>query len=297
MIQYQPAPVPVASPRFSILIPSWNNLPLLQLCVRSVRTNSRFTHQVIVHVNEGQDGTLDWVRDEGLDFTYSATNVGVCLACNAAYSLARAEYIVYLNDDMYACPDWDAALWGAIEAYGRPDFYFSGTAIERVDSGVGFISSPHDFGDSAETFREADLLAALPTLAIPDWQGSNFPPSVMHRRYWDLIGGFSIEFSPGMYSDPDLCRKLYAVGVRNFRGVGTSLVYHFMSKSVSRIRKNNGRRQFMQKWGLSARAFFDYYLGFWRRPDIPYRGVLPPEPPETWALRRERWLSALKKRF
>jgi hypothetical protein len=45
---------------FTILIPSWNNLPYLRLCIGSIRRNSRFPHQVIVHVNEGSDGTLDW---------------------------------------------------------------------------------------------------------------------------------------------------------------------------------------------------------------------------------------------
>ena len=32
---------------FSILIPTWNNLALLQLCVRSIRENSAYHHQNI----------------------------------------------------------------------------------------------------------------------------------------------------------------------------------------------------------------------------------------------------------
>lgn len=44
---------------FSILIPTWNNLDLLQLCIESIKKNSAFSHQIIVHINEGIDGTLD----------------------------------------------------------------------------------------------------------------------------------------------------------------------------------------------------------------------------------------------
>ena len=44
-----------------------------------------------------------------------------------------------------------------------------------------------------------------------------------------LVGGMSIEFSPGMYSD--LSKKLYESVVRQFKGVGKSLVYHFYSES------------------------------------------------------------------
>ena len=36
-------------PVFSILIPSWNNLACLKLCVESIRKNSFFHHQIIVH--------------------------------------------------------------------------------------------------------------------------------------------------------------------------------------------------------------------------------------------------------
>jgi glycosyltransferase involved in cell wall biosynthesis len=298
MISYFPVPRQTAAkPLFSILIPTWNNLPFVKCCVESIRKNSTFSHQIILHLNEASDGTRQWAEAEGLDFTFSPNNVGICLACNAAYSLAQADYIVYMNDDMYACPEWDKHLWEAVEAYGKNDFYFSGTMIERLDAQCSFVSSPHDFGSTVENFQEQKLLDTYATLAIADWQGANYPPSLMHRQYWDLIGGFSIELSPGMYSDPDICRKLWAVGVRNFKGVGQSLVYHFMSKSVGRIQKNDGKRQFLEKWGLSARAFFDIYLHqpIGNRP-TPYLGILS-EPAETASLRWQRFRAQFKKRF
>ena len=59
---------------FSIIIPTWNNLALLQLCVRSIRENSAYPHQIIVHVNDGSDGSLDWVRAQGLAYTASPEN-------------------------------------------------------------------------------------------------------------------------------------------------------------------------------------------------------------------------------
>ena len=48
--------------KFSIVIPSWNNLAYLQLCIDSIKKHSKYTHQIIVHINEGVDGTLDWVK-------------------------------------------------------------------------------------------------------------------------------------------------------------------------------------------------------------------------------------------
>jgi len=74
---------------FSIVLPTWNNLSLLQLCVRSIRENSAFEHQIIVHVNDGSDGTLEWVKQQGLDYTHSQENIGICWAMNQSAALAK----------------------------------------------------------------------------------------------------------------------------------------------------------------------------------------------------------------
>ncbi|MFN4147059.1 MAG: glycosyltransferase family 2 protein [Runella sp.] len=258
-------------PLFSILIPTWNNLPFVQLCVKGIRQNSTYRHQIILHINDGSDGTIAWAKAEGLDFSYSPQNIGICMACNAAYSLAKADYILYLNDDMYPCPEWDFHLYQAVLEHGTPDFYFSSTQIDRFEGHWKAISHGHDYGDSVENFREEALLREYTQCAIPDWQGASIPPSLMHRYYWNLIGGFSIELSPGIYSDPDISRKLWAAGVRHFRGIGRSLVYHFVSKSLHRVPHNDGRAQFLKKWDITARTFYDHYLRFYAdgRP-IPY---------------------------
>jgi glycosyltransferase involved in cell wall biosynthesis len=240
---------------FSVLIPSWNNLPYLELCINSIRKNSHFSHQIIVHVNEGNDGTLDWIRSrEDIDYTYSPCNIGICYALNIARSLADTDYIVYMNDDMYACPDWDLGLAGEVRKLGHPWFFLSATAIEPFSSGNNCVIVK-DYGTAIENFREEALLKEVATLEKVDWQGSTWPPNIVHKDCWDLVGGYSTEFSPGMYSDPDFSMKLWMAGVRYFKGVSGSRVYHFGSKSVGRILKNKGYYTFIQKWGVTPGTF------------------------------------------
>ncbi len=100
--------------------------------------------------------------------------------------------------------------------------------------------------------------------------GSTWPPIVLHRDLWDLVGGLSIEFSPGMYSDPDLSMKLWQAGVRYFKGLGQSRVYHFGSKSTKRKRMNTGRDLFLMKWGISSSTFTKKHL----RRGTPFNGPL-----------------------
>ena len=52
---------------FSIIIPTFNNLDYLKLCIKSIRQNSKYTHQIIPHVNIGEDGTCDFLKDENLN--------------------------------------------------------------------------------------------------------------------------------------------------------------------------------------------------------------------------------------
>jgi len=240
-------------PKFSILIPSWNNLPFLKLCVESIRKNSSFPHQIIVHVNEGSDGTLDWVKEQKLDYTYSPQNIGVCLAVNSMRSKVQTDYIFYLNDDMYLLPGWDRVLWEEIERLPDNKFFLSGTMIQPHNYlDVGILAN---YGDSIETFEEERLLKEYMNHPKEDWVGATWPPNLMHRDLWDLVGGYSIEYTPGMYSDPDLTAKLWMVGVRHFKGLSACRAYHFETKTTGRIQKNDGNLQFLLKWGITNSTF------------------------------------------
>lgn len=245
--------------RFSILIPSWNNLDYLKLCINSIQKNSAYPHQIIVHVNDGSDGTLDWVAKETtLDYTHSKQNVGVCYALNACSQLAHTSYILYMNDDMYACPGWDKSLMNEIESIGHPYFFISSTAIEPVAQSKCSIEK--SFGTSIGSFDEDLLLKEYASLPMNNWMGSTWPPNVVHKKVWDMVGGYSTEFSPGMYSDPDFSMKLWQMGIRLFKGIAESRVYHFGSLSVKRIVKNKGYYQFIRKWGITSSTFSNYYL-------------------------------------
>ena len=117
-----------------------------------------------------------------------------------------------------------------------------------------------NYGERIEDFNETQLLHEFRNFEKPDWYGSTWPPIVIHTDMWDLVGGMSIEFSPGMYSDPDLSMKLWKAGVRYFKGLGKSKVYHFGSKSTKRVKKNIGQKTFLLKWGITARTFTRKYL-------------------------------------
>jgi len=247
-------------PMFSILIPTWNNLPYLKFCIDSILKNSKYYHQIIVHVNDGSDGTKEWVEEQKLDHSWSAQNVGVCYAFNSAAALAKTNYLLLIDDDNYVLPDWDYHIWKEIQKLGHPYYAISATKIEYKKTFNPCVIAPFNYGKTLADFREKDLLNDFQSFEMQDWRGSSWYPMAIHKYLWDQVGGLSVEFSPGMYSDPDFMMKLWNAGVRHFIGLGQSRSYHFMSKSVSRIKKNNGRKQFLLKWRMSNSTFRQHYL-------------------------------------
>ena len=242
----------------SIVIPTYNNLDYLKLCLNSIKKNSIHNHEVIIHINDGSDGTLEFVKNSKYKFTNSNVNLGLCSSINKAAKLVSNQYILYSHDDMYFCPDWDNVLMNEVKSMNDDKFYLSGTMIE---ANSGHIT--YDFGDNIKSFREDELLKKYKSLNFYDHQGTHFAPHLVSKKMWDKVGGFSEEFNPGIASDPDFNMKLWKEGVRIFKGLNDFKVYHFGSLTTRKKKnfiQNRGDRTFLKKWGITTKFFKKYYL-------------------------------------
>ena len=251
---------------FSIIIPTFNNLEYLKLCLLSIKKNSIYEHELIIHINEGTDGTLDYVKNLGVKYGYNKTNVGVCVAFNEAAKLSSSKFIVLGHDDMYFCPGWDSSFANELKLLNNnEDFFLSGTMVQPFESYINL-----NCGKTIDEFDEKKLLNELPKINFDDFQGTHWQPSLIKVATWNKVGGFSEEFSPGLGSDPDFNMKLWKIGVRVFKGLSDCRVYHFSSISLRKKAWNNGAKTFLLKWGISIKFFKRYYL----RSDTVYNGTL-----------------------
>jgi len=241
---------------FSVIVPTYNNINYLKICLDSLKKNSKFDHQVIIHVNEGIDGTLEYVKKNNFIYTYDKKNTGVCVAFNKAVKKSTKKYIVLGHDDMYFCPQWDEVFLEEIEKHSPDkDFFLSGTMVQPFESYINL-----DCGKTYKDFNENKLLNELHHIKFHDFQGTHWQPSLIPIKTWNKVGGFSEEFSPGLGSDPDFNMKLWKIGVRIFKGLGNCRVYHFSSLSLRKKAWNNGSKIFLKKWGISIKFFKKHYL-------------------------------------
>jgi glycosyltransferase involved in cell wall biosynthesis len=247
---------------FSILIPTFNNINYLKFCIRSIKKNSKYDHQIVCHVNIGDDGTIEYLKNEKIEFSYTDYNSGICEGINKAAKLAKFEYFLYAHDDFYFCPSWDLILSNEIDKIGHKNFYLSGTMMNQ-----GQIT--FNCGNTPDEFDENKFLNEYKNHNYYDFQGSTWAPSVVHKDIWFKAGGLSEEFFPGNGSDPDFNMKLWSLGVRIFKGLNDFKVYHFGSivlrKKLNKIKIKNrygskGSKIFVLKWGISIKFFKKFYL-------------------------------------
>ena len=247
---------------FSVLIPTFNNYKYLKFCIESIRKNSKYNNQIIPHVNIGDDGTIDFLQHEKINFTHTDYNSGICGGINKAAKLAKFNYYLYAHDDFYFSPNWDEILENEVKKIGHNNFYLSGTMMNKGQ--INF-----NCGDTPEDFDEKKFLDNYKNHNYYDFQGSTWAPSLVHRDIWNKVGGLSEEYFPGTGSDPDFNKKLWDLGIRIFKGINDFKVYHFGSivlrKKLNKIKKKNkygsrGSKIFLLKWGLSIKFFKKYIL-------------------------------------
>ena len=245
---------------FSIVIPTYNNLEYLKICINSIKKNSKFNHQIIIHINEGKDGTFDYIKNNNFEFTFSNHNIGMPRALNKASKLSKKDYILISHDDFYYCPGWDEELMNNVKSINHKNFYLSSTMV-----GAGQVS--FNAGETFDTFDEDKLLNNLEKIKTFDFQGTTKCPGLIHKDIWERVGGWSEEFSPTGGDDSDFAMKLWNINVRIFKGLGKSLAYHFGSittrkkdKSLFTYLGSRGNKIFLKKWGYSINFFEKFYL-------------------------------------
>ena len=242
---------------FSIAIPTFNNLEYLKICIESLRKNSLSKYEILVHVNEGIDGTLEYIKKNNITYTHTDINIGLCSSLNTIFKKASYNYFLYAHDDMYFCPEWDIHLTNEIKKIKHDKFYLSGTMIEPNTGHIKF-----NCGGTYNTFNEQKLISNFKKINFYDHQGSHFAPHLVSKDMWNKVGGLSEEFNPGVASDPDFNMKLWKEGVRIFKGINNFKVYHFGSLTTRKKNKfkHRGDRVFLKKWGITTKFFKKYYL-------------------------------------
>jgi GT2 family glycosyltransferase len=224
--------------RFTIIIVSWNALPLLQRFLPSVAATRHDAFEILLADNASTDGSVAWVKQHypAVRIATFDHNYGYCGGNNRGAREAKGEWLVFLNNDVETDPDWlnaldrfitshpeIAILQPKLRAYNAPEsFEYAGASGGFLDT-FGYPFCRGRVFDQLDTDR-----GQYETPEFISWaSGAAF---CIRKSVFDFLSGFEETFEFHM-EEIDLCWRAWRAGY-SIAVVPESVVYHLGGGSL-----------------------------------------------------------------
>jgi len=239
-------------PRVSIVVLVLTDVDMVHDCLASLRRtiDSSWRAEFVVVANGTPLSRLqDLQRHEDIVLVRSETNLGFAGGNNLGAEVARAELLVFLNDDAVVEPDWLDQL--AITAASGPQIGAVGSRILFEDGSLQEAGSVI-WGDGPTTAVGRDLPpGSTDYLYVRDVDYVSANGMLVRRDTWVELGGFADDYHPAYYEDVDLCMALRQSGRRVVYEPRAVLRHQEGGSSTYRYRMflmSRHRQIFRRKW-------------------------------------------------
>lgn len=226
------------APLVSIIIVTWNGLPLLKQCLPSVMATEYPDFEVILADNASSDGSAEWVeaRFPQVKVVRHPENWAFCRGNNEALPHARGRYVVFLNNDVETPGGWlqplvDALALDPLVAAVQPKLlqYADRSHFEYAGGAGGFIDDyGYPFTRGRLLFTMEEDRGQYDEARDAFW--ATGAAIMLRRSVLDEVGGLDEYFCMHM-EEIDLCWRLQRKGYR-IRIAPQSEVYHLGGSSL-----------------------------------------------------------------
>ena len=208
----------------AVIIVNYNGGELLQRCLQALDKQTRKPERIILVDNNSDEFSADAIISHfpQIEVHALSENTGFAAANNhAVEKLVDTDWVVLLNPDAYAEPDWLEKFLAGANRY--PEFSFFGCRMLAVEQntldGTGDVyhvsgaNWRRDYGKSAERRKKSDEILSPSGAA-----------AMFRRDIYLEAGGFNESFFCYM-EDVDLGLRLQLLGYRCFY-VAEAIVTH-----------------------------------------------------------------------
>jgi GT2 family glycosyltransferase len=211
--------------RVTIVIPNWNGLKHLPDCLQALAGQTFRGFRTVVVDNASTDGSIGYIEKEwpGVDVIRLPDNLGFPAAVNAGIGAADTEYVVLLNNDTKADPDWLEKLVRGMDSH--PEFASGSSKLLRFYTPDKIDSAGHTYslwlGAADNVGEEQDARG----YDDPAWIfGTCAAASIYRRELFEDIGGFDDDFF-FTHEDVDFDLRANVAGHRCLL-IPEAIVYH-----------------------------------------------------------------------
>lgn len=245
----------------SIIIVTYNNLHLTQMCLDSIfRFTQHHDFEIVVVDNHSSDGTREYLlelaeKHHNIKVKFNNSNEGFARANNQGIQMAEGEYIVLLNNDTIVTSGWLTKLVHYLEQY--PEVGMVGPVTNRtgnearVDVTYNSIEGIEDFArqytrENQGKYFEIKMLAMFCV--------------ALRRTLIDEVGYLDEQFGIGLFEDDDFSLRVKGAGYKLICAEDV-FIHHFLNASFKLLSKQKYQeifwenlRKFEQKWGIKWKS-------------------------------------------
>jgi O-antigen biosynthesis protein len=203
-----------AIPRASVVIPVYGQFARTHECLRALAAHAPATACEVIVVDDGStDETPDLLpRIEGVRYHRRAANGGFSAACNDGASLARGDFVVFLNNDTIPQPGWIDALLRTFEDHA--DVGLAGAQLRYPDGSLQEAGGVVFSDGNAWNYGRHELPDDCRYAFVRDCDYGSGAAIAVPRALFEDIGGFDTRYAPAYYEDTDLAFAVRARGKR-----------------------------------------------------------------------------------
>lgn len=105
--------------KVTVIIPNYNGMAFMEACMEALAGQTCRDFEVLVVDNGSTDGSVEWLKAREIPSVFLAENTGFSGAVNTGIRAAKTPYVILLNNDTEAEPDYVGQLLRAIEGSPR----------------------------------------------------------------------------------------------------------------------------------------------------------------------------------
>lgn len=242
-------------PVLTIIIPVYNQILHTYNCLRSLAEtlDETIPYEVIVMDDHSKDNTQEVLAQvKGVKSYVNEQNLGFIGSCNRGASLAKGEYLFFLNNDTVVMPNCiqelletfklfpKAGLVGAKFLYPTGQLQEAGGILWQDGSAWNYGRLDHPNKPEYCYLREVDYCSGA-GIMIP-------------TQLWNKIGGFDVRLKPAYYEDTDIAFEVRKAGYKVYYQPLAKVIHFEGISSGTDLNKGMKRHQvinhqkFLEKW-------------------------------------------------
>lgn len=239
----------------SVIIPAYNNLPKILRCLNSLQALAKHPVEYLVQDDASPEYDLrELIQGKLAAVERNEHNLGYTGNANAGAKRAHGDVLVFVNQDVYATPDysqeWDAAIGSAFDGnvgIVAPRLLFPNGSIQSVGGGFDVAGQPFHYLLGG---RNAFGGQAAERRSVP-WATGAF--LAVRRDVFEYAGGNDEAYAGGYFEDVDLCLRVRALGYDVCYEPGATL-FHEVGSTGGSPRFMENAKLFYDRWVATRRV-------------------------------------------